>query len=151
LDGLGAAAREILKEKGLAEEEKWEDLINLYRGNPLWLNLVARLSKDLLGGRVYDLIKYETLVLNQDLKDILHQQFNRLSELEKQVISVIANVDDLVSISKLLSTVQLSPSEVFNAMQSLGRRSLIEKIEGSETLFTLEPVVREYVKIEIRH
>ncbi len=39
LNGLGAEAGEILREKGLAEHEKWSELIEQYRGNPLWLSL----------------------------------------------------------------------------------------------------------------
>src|SRR6476469_8858929 len=41
LNGLGAEAQEIFREKSLAEPEKWSQLIDLYRGNPLWLNIVA--------------------------------------------------------------------------------------------------------------
>ncbi len=41
LNGLGEPAREIFIEKGLAESENWSELIDLYRGNPLWLNIVA--------------------------------------------------------------------------------------------------------------
>jgi hypothetical protein len=38
---------------------------------------------------------------------------------------------------------------LFNAVQSLNRRFLIEKKEqGSETLFTLQPVVKQYVKTQ---
>ncbi len=153
LDGLDiASAREILKEKGLAEEDKWEDLINHYQGNPLWLKIVATMIQDLFGGSVSEFLKYDMMVLNEDLKDILNQQFNSLSELEKQVMSVLAIGPDPVSISKLLEHIHLSPAELFNAMQSLGRRSLIEKVkQGNQTLFNLQLVVREYVKKEILH
>ncbi|WP_413266991.1 hypothetical protein [Floridanema flaviceps] len=35
-------------------------------------------------------------------------------------------------------------------MQSLGRRSLIAKInQGNETLFNLQPVVKQYVKVGV--
>ncbi|MCL1465541.1 NB-ARC domain-containing protein [Argonema galeatum] len=153
LDGLDmASAREILREKGLAEEEKWEDLINHYQGNPLWLKLVATMIQDLFGGSVSEILKYDIIFLNEDLKDILNQQFNSLSELEKQVMSVLAIGPDPVSISKLLEHIQLSPAELFNAMQSLGRRSLIDKVkQGNQQLFNLQPVVRQYVKTEILH
>lgn len=148
LEGLGEAAREILRDKGLAEDEKWETLINYYRGNPLWLKIVASMIHDLFSGRVSELIKYEKLVLNDDLKNIIHQHIDRLSDLEKEVVSVIASESAPVSISKLLEHIQLSPRELFNAMQSLGRRSLIEKKEVSETLFTIQPLVRQFVNIE---
>ena len=42
---------------------------------------------------------------------------------------------------------QLSRSQFLKVMQSLGRRSLVEKIqEGDRTFFTLAPVLKEYVK-----
>jgi hypothetical protein len=44
LGGLGVGSLEILREKGLAQEEKWSELIEIYRGNPLWLKIVATIS-----------------------------------------------------------------------------------------------------------
>ncbi|MDQ2098332.1 MAG: hypothetical protein QQW96_11870 [Tychonema bourrellyi B0820] len=42
---------------------------------------------------------------------------------------------------------QLSRSQFLKVMQSLGRRSLIEKIQdGDRTFFTICPVLKEYVK-----
>jgi len=52
LNSLGEPAREIFTEKGLAESEKWSELIDLYRGNPLWLNIVAAASQDLFSGKI---------------------------------------------------------------------------------------------------
>ena len=148
LDGLGLAAREILREKGLSEEDKWEEIIKTYQGNPLWLKILANIIQELFSGRVSDFVKYDNLVLNEDLKAILHQHFNRLSELEKKVIFRLASENEPVSMFQLLENQPLSPSELFNAMQSLGRRSLIEKKEQeNQTLFTVQPVVRNYVKI----
>jgi predicted transcriptional regulator len=41
----------------------------------------------------------------------------------------------------------VSTSEIMEAIQALERRSLIEKqIEGNEVIYTLQPVVRRYVK-----
>ncbi|MGI0481769.1 hypothetical protein ACN4EE_13385 [Geminocystis sp. CENA526] len=34
LERLGESAKEILKEKGLKNEEKWNKLIALYQGHP---------------------------------------------------------------------------------------------------------------------
>jgi hypothetical protein len=68
LNGLGAAAGEILREKGLLEPEKWETLINTYRGNPLWLKIVAAMIQELFSGRVAEFLKYDTLFLGEELK-----------------------------------------------------------------------------------
>jgi len=89
-------------------------------------------------------------LLNEDLKDILHQEFDRLSDMEKQIVYSVAVENEAVAISQLLSHLQLPASELMNAMQSLGRRSLISKLnQGNETLFNLQPVLKQYVKIKI--
>ena len=148
LNSLGIAAREILKEKGLADENKWEELINLYQGNPLWLKIVATLIKDLCGGKVAEFLKYDALFVSEDLKDIFDRQFSKLSELEKQVMTRLAIESEPVSISQLIDKMQISPTDLFKIMQSLGRRCLLEKQENGETIFKLQAVVKQYVKIE---
>jgi hypothetical protein len=146
LNGLGAVAGEILREKGLAEDEKWSELIEQYRGNPLWLKIVATMIQDLFNGNISEIWSDDTLFLG-DLESLLHQPFNRLSESEKQVMSWLASETAPVSISKVPENLQLSRSQLLKIMQSLGRRSLIEKIqEGERTFFTLGPVLKEYVK-----
>ena len=146
LNGLGAGAGEILREKGLAEDENWSELIEQYRGNPLWLKIVATMIQDLFNGNISEIWSDNTLFLG-DLESLLHQPFNRLSEPEKQVMSWLASETAPVSIAKLRENMQLSRSQLLKIMQSLGRRSLIEKIqEGDRTFFTLGPVLKEYVK-----
>lgn len=152
LKGLGVAVGEILREKGLVEEDSWQDLINTYRGNPLYLNIVANLIRDLFNGRASDYLKYNPLLLCEELKVILNQQFERLSTLEKEVISYMGSQVESVSSTKLLEDIPLSPSELFSAIQSLERRSLIEKqAQNNQTFFTLAPVVRQYVKSQYSH
>ncbi|MBD2010157.1 NB-ARC domain-containing protein [Microcoleus vaginatus ZQ-A3] len=146
LNGLGAGAGEILREKGLAEHEKWSELIEQYRGNPLWLKIVATMIQDLFDGSLSEFLSDAPLFLG-DLESLLHQPFNRLSESEKQVMSWLASETAPVSLSKVPENLQLSRSQFLKVMQSLGRRSLIEKIpEGDRTFFTLAPVLKEYVK-----
>ena len=154
LNGLGAEAGEILREKGLAEDAKWSELIEQYRGNPLWLKIVATMIQDLFNGSLSEFLSDNTLFLG-DLESLLHQPFNRLSESEKQVMSWLASETAPVSLSKVPENLQLSRSQFLKVMQSLGRRSLVEKIpEGdslrdsyaSRTFFTLEPVLKEYIK-----
>ncbi|MEG4977159.1 ATPase [Microcoleus sp. K4-B3] len=149
LNGLGEPAREIFIEKGLAESEKWSQLIELYKGNPLWLNTVAAAIKDLFSGKVSEFLSYDSLVLG-DLEYLLHQHFQRLSDTEKQVMYWLANEIKEVEISKKPALLELSPSEFLKAVESLRRRSLIEKVQkGDRTLFTLQPAIAEYIKTHI--
>ena len=62
-------------------------------------------------------------------------------------MSWLASETAPVSLSKVPDNLQLSRSQFLKVMQSLGRRSLVEKIpEGDRTFFTLDPVLKEYVK-----
>jgi hypothetical protein len=145
LNGLGPEAQEILREKGLAEPEKWSELIDLYRGNPLWLNIVATLIQDLFGGSVSEFLSYDTLFLG-DLESLLHQHFDRLTASEQQVISWLASTLEPADISKIPENLQLSPPELLKVIQSLGRRSLIETVkQNGRSHFTIQPVIREYI------
>jgi len=56
LNSLGEPAREIFTEKGLAESEKWSELIDIYRGNPLWLNIVSAAIQDLFSGKISEFL-----------------------------------------------------------------------------------------------
>jgi hypothetical protein len=145
LNGLGPEAQEIFREKGLAEPEKWSELIDLYRGNPLWLNIVATLIQDLFGGSVSEFLSYDTLFLG-DLESLLHQHFDRLTASEQQAIAWLANTPEPADISKIPENLQLSPPELLKVMQSLGRRSLVETVkQNGRSHFTIEPVIREYI------
>jgi hypothetical protein len=150
LNGLGESAREIFTEKGLAESEKWSELIELYQGNPLWLNTAAAAIQDLFNGNISDFLSYHSLVLG-DLEYLLHQHFQRLSDSEKQVMFWLANQSKAVEISKKPALLELSPSEFLKAVESLRRRLLIEKVQkGDRTLFTLQRAIAEYTKINIK-
>ncbi len=143
LTGLDiAAGREILRDYGLAEIDNYSALIHRYQGNPLWLKSVATLIQE-LGGGVTELLPDDTILLPEDLKDILQQQCNRLSELEKQVISLLAKASEPVNLANLLENETMPASDLLNALQSLSRRCLIEQ-RGS--FYALPLVLRQYIK-----
>ena len=141
LKGLDiAAAREILRDCGLEASDNSETLIHRYQGNPLWLKSVANLIQD-LGGGVTELLPNDTILLPEDLKDVLQQQFDRLSELEKQVISLLAKESQPIDRAKLLENEIIPASDLLNALQSLSRRCLIEQ---QANFYTISPVLRQH-------
>ena len=143
LTGLDiAAAGEILRHKGLTEIDNCEALIHRYQGNPLWLKSVATLIQE-LGIGATELLIDDTILLPEDLKDVLQQQYDRTSELEKQVMSLLATENQPVNVAKLLQNRQISSSDLLNALQSLSRRCSIEK---QENLYSLPPVLKQYIK-----
>ncbi|MEG5173380.1 NB-ARC domain-containing protein [Microcoleus sp. B3-D7] len=141
LKGLDiAAGQEILRDYGLEESDNSETLIHRYQGNPLWLKSVASLIQD-LGGGVTELLPNDTILLPEDLKDVLQQQFDRLSELEKQVISLLAKESQPINRAKLLENEIIPASDLLNALQSLSRRCLIAQ---QANFYTISPVLKQY-------
>jgi energy-coupling factor transporter ATP-binding protein EcfA2 len=143
LTGLDiGAARQILRDYGLAEIPNDSALINRYQGNPLWLKSVASQIQE-LGGCVTELLQTDTLFLPEDLKDVLQEQFIRLSEIEKNVMFLLAKESETVTVAKLLENSRIASSDLLNALQSLSRRGLIEK---QANLYTISSVIKQYIK-----
>ncbi|WP_373534147.1 NB-ARC domain-containing protein [Microcoleus sp.] len=148
LTGLGEAATEILRYKGLLDEEQWPELIELYQGNPLWLKLVAQTINNLFNSRVSQYLSYQPVFSSDELTPILQQQYQRLSEIEKQAIALISNESEPVLLTQLMAKCQGSQRELFKAIQSLDRRGIIAKLScEAETVFTIPPVLKQYVKM----
>ena len=139
-----AAAREILRDYGLAEIDNYSALIHRYQGNPLWLKSVATLIQE-LGGGVTELLPDDAILLPEDLKDVLQQQCDRLSEIEKQVLSLLARESEPVNLANLLEKGTMQSSDLLNALQSLSRRCLIE--QQANFFYTLPPVLRQYIQV----
>ncbi|MFN6513317.1 MAG: NB-ARC domain-containing protein [Nostoc sp. CreGUA01] len=153
LNGLKVAeGQEILKLKGLcAAEDQWKVMIERYAGNPLALKIVATTIQDIFDGNVSEFLQQDTAVFG-DIRDVLEQQFERLSDLEKDIMYWLAINRESITFSELRDDI-ISPipqAKLLEAIESLGRRSLIEKatptaIKKTASLFTLQPVVMEYV------
>jgi DNA-binding MarR family transcriptional regulator len=146
LEGLGSAARDLLRSKGLTAEERWGTLIKLYRGNPLALKMVASTIQELFGGNVADFLDMSLTGIVQDIIFLVEQQFERLSLLEKDVMYWLAIEEEAVPLTKLRELLSAPESDLFAALRSLAERSLIEKGSGK---FSLQPVVKEYVKNQL--
>ncbi|MEG4330109.1 ATPase, partial [Microcoleus sp. herbarium5] len=93
-------------------------------------------------------LSYQPVFLSDELTPILQQHYQRLSEIEKQAISQLSNEIEPVSFTQFLAKCQGSQGELFKAIQSLARRGMSEKLSGeTETVFTIPPVLKQYVKM----
>ena len=141
LSGLSLnAAKEILKEKGIADSQQ---LIEQYAGNPLALKIAATTIKSLFAGNIGEFLVEGTIVFG-DIWDLLEQQFNRLSQLEQEVMYCLAINREGINLSQLKQDVfpTISARNLLETLESLQRRSLIEvNISG----FTQQPIVMEYM------
>lgn len=145
LSGLNIQdAREIFRAKGdfIGLESDWEKLIQFYAGNPLALKIIATTINELFAGDIHNFLAQNTVIFG-DIQDLLDRQFNRLSGLEKELMFWLAINREPIALSQLQIDI-LSPvgaAQLIVAMESLTRRSLIERGAG---LFTLQPVLMEY-------
>jgi AAA ATPase domain len=145
LDGAGAGGREIFRANGLRDEEQWDDVIEYLGGNPAYLESVSIAINKLFGGKVSEFCKYEELFLTEEIASRLTHQFNRFSDSERAVIRSLAIETMPVKISTFISSLNISPADIGNAIVSLGRRGLIDRTETDDgTFFSLRSIVKQF-------
>ncbi|WP_019500703.1 NB-ARC domain-containing protein [Pseudanabaena sp. PCC 6802] len=146
LTGLSKAEiPEIFKVDGCFSqvETDWERLTEIYAGNPLALKIVSTTVRDLFDGSIPEFLAQGAIAFG-DINLLLDEQFDRLTDLEKQVMYWLAIDLEWVTLAQLRENFFPSPLShtLMEALLSLVQRSLIEKSAGN---FTLQPVVMEYV------
>ena len=137
--------RKVFAGKGITDgvDSDWERLTVNYGGNPLYLKFIATTVLDLFEGDISSFIVDGSKVFG-DVRNLISKQFNRLSELEKSLLYWLAINQDAVDLKELRD---LSLNQYFHfleILESLNRRSLIEK---NDLLFSLQPEVMEYVTV----
>jgi len=152
LAGVGDEdARKILRDKGLmVENDAWRKLVQLYSGNPFALQLVSPSIRDVFGGDIEAFLnsleeKQEQVVVVSVVHDLLAQQFQRLSDIEKEVMYWLAIEREPVNTQRLREDIlQIAAKpELVNVLESLLRRSLIERKDVIR--FGLQPLVMDYM------
>lgn len=146
LDLPGLDNTDILKNQKLKNEKSWSTLINLYEGNPAYLQDISSLIRNIFQGKISDFLS-KGLLLTENMKYQLSELFNRLSTVEKQIVLEMSKSNQPVNREQLRESLSLSSMELINGLQSLKRRYLVTTIESDKTLFILSPVFREYVII----
>lgn len=152
LQGVSVAdGKSILEGTGLSSQgSAFDALIQRYRGNPSALKVVSKIVREFFGGDIIQFMSQSTVFVSDVVSELLAQQIGRLSTLESEVIYWLAIACQPISLSELRHNLwrSVSLTELLGALQSLQRRSLIEKdavADGGETIFTLQPVVMKFV------
>ena len=147
LDGINEAAG-----KHLLDAERLHgidaDRINLiqrFSGNPLALKLIAESIRELFGSEIIAFLEEGETVFG-DVQDLLEQQFERLSVLEKELLYCLAIEREAITLHDLQRNLAhfVSRGRLMEALESLRRRSLIET-GGIIGHFTIQPVIMEYI------
>ena len=151
LEGLAEAeGRKIFRDRGafFGTDDDWRELIERrYTGNPLALQIVSNRIQELFAGNISNFLRQDQTV-SGDIGNLIEEQFNRLSELEKEVVYWLAIEREPVSISTLIEDLvsPVSQAKLLETLEYLGRRSLVEKSSpGFDIRFTLQNVIMEYV------
>jgi len=147
-----AQGRELLQLKGTFQgsSDEWHQLVSGYAGNPLALKIISTTIQNLFDGNITDFLNQNTFVFG-NIRSLIEQQFERLSDAEKTVIYWLAIYRDFTTFAELKTDIfpQKSPQDLIDALESLEQRSLIEKAKlllgETRVHFSLQPVVIEYV------
>ncbi|PSB16732.1 hypothetical protein C7B76_11145 [filamentous cyanobacterium CCP2] len=144
VDGCIDVAYAAIATRGLiGTTEHKQQLCQRYDNNPLALQLVATLIQDLFDGDIQAFLSHE-IVLFKGAKNLLDQQFSRLSSLEQSIMYWLAINREWTTMGELSEDIISSTrrSNLLEALESLYGRSLIEARAGQ---YTQQPVVMEYV------
>ncbi|MCB0085531.1 MAG: AAA family ATPase, partial [Caldilineaceae bacterium] len=137
------AGRALLAERGLADSVAIEiALVMRASGSPLALKIIAETIRDLFAGNIGAFLSDETFIFDS-VRDVLAQQFARLSALEQAILLWLAIEREEVSLADLQANLAppVARHTFLEAVRSLERRSLLEK---NPLGFTLQQVVAEH-------
>lgn len=134
-------------------QKAWCRLIEYYLGNPLILKLIARTIHDVFDSSI-DAFLHQKATIFGDIHDLLKQQFQRLSEPEREVIALIASQNQALSFTELRSRInpEITSETLLEAIESLKEHSLIGRatsieLETKVSHFTLQPILTDYIRV----
>ena len=144
LGGSPEAAQAIIQAKALTgPPEVVQRLCDRYDANPLALKIVGTSICSIFDGDIHLFLREKAPIFN-DLRRLLEQQIDRLSNLERSILYWLAVNREWTTLSELASDLwpAASRADIFEALESLSWRSLIETRSG---LYTQQPVIMEYM------
>jgi NB-ARC domain len=145
---LPSEGRELFewKAKFTGTEAEWNTLIEHYGGNPLVLKLVATATQELFNSSISTVLEHieHGVAVFEDIRNMLKNQFNRLTLLEQEVLQWLAVNREPISLEHLNGkfVTVTTKRAILNTINSLMRRSMIVQ---SNIGFSLEPLMMQYV------
>lgn len=153
----GGTGQAILQAQGvIGTDAANEQLIQRYSGNPLALLLIAETIQTLYEGDLAAFLTEDAPIFD-DIRDVLQQQFARLTAAEQEILFWLAIEREPVTVEQLSANLVQPPPRhlLLEALTSLRRRSLLEKSAALPTTagentnsaggFTLQNVLIEYL------
>ncbi len=108
IEGLDTnAAKQLLSDYGVTDEEKSHYLIQTYRGNPSQLEAVLNRIERFFGN-VDQFFEHPTTLISSQLEDVLNKMFGqKLNELQRQIMIYLAeeiNSNEKFGFNQILSS-----------------------------------------------
>jgi hypothetical protein len=151
LHGLGAPeAQALLADKQLTgDTQAWVSLVERYGGNGLALKIVGETIRQVYNGDIAEFLTDASATFGTvfgGIRRLLDAQAERLSPVEQEVLTRLAVAREPINLAELTGEMapSVSRSTVIEAIETLRRRSLVERGERGAT-FTLQSMVLEYV------
>ncbi len=145
LAGLGeeAGQRLLQDQRLLGKAQYGPALIRRYSGHPLALKLVSETILEVFAGHIAHFLAEEVSIFG-DIRDVLDQQFARLSRLEQEIMFWLAIEQEVVTPAALAQNFlgPVTKPRLLEALQALCQRFLVEK---SLAGFSLQNVILEYM------
>jgi NB-ARC domain len=153
------AAHEFVQSHGCPQlpEWMWQEVHAHYDGNPLALKIATIAAVEMTGGgekmlELYPLMKEGKLKF-QSIDDSLSRQFDRLSEIEQQLVYWLAIEREPITGKELRAKLAIyphAPGEIINALQSLARRCVAVCANSSrdrlrQRKWSIQPVMTAYI------
>ena len=131
------------KENFTGSQQQWKMLVQLYRGNPLALQIAGATIADVFDGNLAEFLAQDIIIFD-DITTLLKEQFERLSVIEQEIMYWLAIEREPITLSTLQTDIltTLPARSLLESIKSLLRRSLVIKTTNG---FTQQPVVMEYV------
>lgn len=131
LEGLGeVSVREMFAARGISStsDQNVRKLVQRYEGNPFALNVIATRIRRVFGGNVTSFLEQQNGAIYPEIRDLLEQQFERLSDLEKIILLSLTNYSEPATFAEILRLVlqPVSSIQLEEVLESLCRRSLVE-------------------------
>ena len=147
LAGLGPSdSQNIFAQIGAfgGSASEWKQVADLYGGNPLALELVARHVEQVFDGDLGAFL-HGGRPLFADLEEVLDWHLQRLGEMETELVHWFAIEREPVSLASLDADLltPMSRDRLPSTLQSLQRRIPLERVMSRH--FTLQPVLIEHV------
>ncbi len=139
-----AAAQALIEARGLPGQAVAAGALAAhYSGNPLALKLVAQTVRELFGGDINAFLATEAPIFGA-IRAVLDQQFARLSDLEREILTWLAIEREPTSMPALRANLvdAGTPRDFVEALRALQRRSLLEQAGSAPDASPAAPPIR---------